>query len=64
MALPVLTHVAVNAGSGAAGAGGKAMSTDTALALGVITLLGRGAGEDFGCTCWRCWLSTTWSRSS
>jgi Na+/H+ antiporter NhaA len=40
MAVPVLLYLAVNAGHGTAGGWGIAMSTDTALALGVLALLG------------------------
>ena len=40
MAVPVLIYLAVNAGHGTTGGWGIAMSTDTALALGVLALLG------------------------
>ncbi len=41
MAIPVLIYVAVNAGRASAHGWGVAMSTDTALALGLLALLGR-----------------------
>jgi Na+/H+ antiporter NhaA len=41
MVVPVLLYLAVNAGHGTAHGWGVAMSTDTALALGVLALLGR-----------------------
>ncbi|HKV68015.1 MAG TPA: Na+/H+ antiporter NhaA [Gaiellales bacterium] len=40
MALPVLIYLAVNAGQGSAHGWGTAMSTDTAFALGMLTLVG------------------------
>ena len=41
MAIPVLVYLAVNAGRSSAHGWGVAMSTDTALALGLLSLLGR-----------------------
>jgi Na+/H+ antiporter NhaA len=41
MAVPVLLYLAVNAGHGTAHGWGVAMSTDTALSLGVLALIGR-----------------------
>jgi Na+/H+ antiporter NhaA len=41
MALPVLIYLAINAGDGDAHGWGVAMSTDTALALGMLVLVGR-----------------------
>ena len=41
MAIPVLIYLAVNAGRSSAHGWGVAMSTDTALALGLLALLGR-----------------------
>jgi Na+/H+ antiporter NhaA len=41
MAIPVLIYLAVNAGHSSAHGWGVAMSTDTALALGLLALLGR-----------------------
>jgi Na+/H+ antiporter NhaA len=41
MALPVGLYLAVNAGGDAAGGWGVAMSTDTALALGLLVMVGR-----------------------
>src|ERR1700712_5053598 len=41
MAIPVLIYLAVNAGRSSAHGWGVAMSTDTALALGLLSLLGR-----------------------
>ncbi|MDQ6850973.1 MAG: Na+/H+ antiporter NhaA [Actinomycetota bacterium] len=41
MAIPVLIYVAVNAGRATSHGWGVAMSTDTALALGLLALLGR-----------------------
>jgi Na+/H+ antiporter NhaA len=40
MALPVLTYLAFNGGSGAAHGWGVAMSTDTAFAIGLLALVG------------------------
>jgi Na+/H+ antiporter NhaA len=40
MAVPVLIYLAVNAGHGSAHGWGTAMSTDTAFALGMLTLVG------------------------
>jgi Na+/H+ antiporter NhaA len=40
MAVPVLIYLAVNAGQGSAHGWGTAMSTDTAFALGMLTLVG------------------------
>ena len=45
MAIPVLIFVAVNAGGPGLRGWGVAMSTDTALALGLLTLLGRRLPE-------------------
>jgi Na+/H+ antiporter NhaA len=45
MALPVLIFLAVNAGGDGMRGWGVAMSTDTALALGLLTLLGRNLPE-------------------
>ncbi|MBW4043009.1 MAG: thioredoxin domain-containing protein, partial [Acidobacteria bacterium] len=45
MAIPAMVFVLVNLGSDAATGWGVAMSTDTALALGLLTLVGRGAPE-------------------
>jgi Na+/H+ antiporter NhaA len=41
MAIPVLIYLAINAGRTSAHGWGVAMSTDTALALGLLTVLGR-----------------------
>ena len=41
MAVPVLVYLAINAGRSSAHGWGVAMSTDTALALGLLALLGR-----------------------
>ncbi|MGH8962363.1 MAG: Na+/H+ antiporter NhaA [Jatrophihabitantaceae bacterium] len=41
MAIPVLIYLAINAGRSSAHGWGVAMSTDTALALGLLALLGR-----------------------
>ncbi|HVW42115.1 MAG TPA: Na+/H+ antiporter NhaA [Amycolatopsis sp.] len=43
MAIPALIFLAVNGGGPGAPGWGAAMSTDTALALGVLTVVGRGA---------------------
>lgn len=45
MAVPVLIYLAVNAGGAGAHGWGAAMSTDTALALGVLAVVGRGAPD-------------------
>ena len=45
MALPVLIFLAVNRGGPGAHGWGVAMSTDTALALGLLALLGRGVPD-------------------
>ncbi len=45
MLLPVLLYLAVNAGTDAAQGWGIAMSTDTALALGFLSVLGRAVPE-------------------
>jgi Na+/H+ antiporter NhaA len=45
MLIPVLIFLAVNAGGPGARGWGIAMSTDTALALGLLTILGRGFPE-------------------
>ena len=45
MAAPATAFVLINLRSGAASGWGVAMSTDTALALGLLTLVGRGAPE-------------------
>ncbi len=45
MILPVLIYLAINAGGDASHGWGVAMSTDTALALGLLTLLGRGVPD-------------------
>ena len=45
MALPVLIFLAFTAGSSATSGWGVAMSTDTALSLGLLALLGRGVPE-------------------
>ena len=45
MIFPVLIYLAVNAGGDASHGWGVAMSTDTALALGLLTLLGRGVPD-------------------
>jgi Na+/H+ antiporter NhaA/predicted DsbA family dithiol-disulfide isomerase len=45
MALPATIFVLITLRSGAASGWGVAMSTDTALALGLLTLVGRGAPE-------------------
>jgi Na+/H+ antiporter NhaA len=42
LAIPVVIYLAANAGNGAAHGWGAAMSTDTAFALGVLALVGRG----------------------
>ncbi len=41
MAIPVIIYLAINAGRSSASGWGVAMSTDTALALGLLALLGR-----------------------
>jgi Na+/H+ antiporter NhaA len=46
MLIPVLIYLAVNGGGPAAQGWGVAMSTDTALALGVLALLGRGVPDE------------------
>ena len=45
MAVPVLIYLAVNAGGPGAPGWGVAMSTDTALSLGLLALLGRGVPD-------------------
>jgi Na+/H+ antiporter NhaA len=45
MLIPVLIYLAVNHGGAGAGGWGVAMSTDTALALGLLALLGRGVPD-------------------
>ncbi|GAA1447985.1 Na+/H+ antiporter NhaA [Leifsonia poae] len=45
MLLPVLLFLAINAGGDGAVGWGVAMSTDTALALGLVAILGRGLPE-------------------
>ncbi|MEV5964505.1 Na+/H+ antiporter NhaA [Kribbella sp. NPDC051952] len=45
MALPVLIYLAFNAGGEGAHGWGVAMSTDTALALGLLALVGRGVPD-------------------
>ena len=45
MALPVAIYLAINAGHGTTGGWGVAMSSDTALALGMLALLGREAPD-------------------
>ncbi|MFF1635861.1 Na+/H+ antiporter NhaA [Leifsonia sp. NPDC058248] len=45
MLLPVLIFLAINAGGSGASGWGVAMSTDTALALGLVAILGRGLPE-------------------
>ncbi|GLK99397.1 Na+/H+ antiporter NhaA [Dactylosporangium matsuzakiense] len=45
MVLPVGIYLAINAGGGGAHGWGVAMSTDTALALGLLTLVGKGVPE-------------------
>jgi Na+/H+ antiporter NhaA len=45
MALPVLIYLAVNLGGPSTHGWGVAMSTDTALALGVVSIVGRGAPD-------------------
>ena len=45
MAVPVLIFLAVNRGGSGAHGWGVAMSTDTALALGLLALLGRGVPD-------------------
>lgn len=42
MAVPVLVYLLINAGDGSIHGWGAAMSTDTALALGLLALVGRG----------------------
>ena len=50
MVLPVLIFLAVNRGGPGADGWGVAMSTDTALALGLLALLGRGCPTRSGCS--------------
>ena len=75
MLVPVLIYLAFNAGRSSAHGWGIAMSTDTALALGVLALLGRNVPDRarvFLLTVFvvddlrRCWSSrsSTASRSS
>ncbi len=45
MAVPVLIYLAVNASGGGSGGWGAAMSTDTALALGVFSVVGSGVPD-------------------
>ncbi|MGH3621296.1 MAG: Na+/H+ antiporter NhaA, partial [Sciscionella sp.] len=45
MAVPVLIYLAINGAGPSAHGWGAAMSTDTALALGVFTVVGRGAPD-------------------
>jgi Na+/H+ antiporter NhaA len=45
MLVPVLIYLAINAGRGTAHGWGVAMSTDTALALGMLALVGRDAPD-------------------
>jgi Na+/H+ antiporter NhaA len=45
MVIPVLIFLAINAGKASAHGWGVAMSTDTALALGLLTLVGRGVPD-------------------
>jgi Na+/H+ antiporter NhaA len=45
MAIPVLIYLAVNHGGSGAHGWGAAMSTDTALALGLLALVGRGVPD-------------------
>jgi Na+/H+ antiporter NhaA len=45
MALPVLIYLAINSGGDGAHGWGAAMSTDTAFALGVLSLIGPGAAR-------------------
>ena len=45
MVAPVLIYLAINAGHGTTDGWGVAMSTDTALALGMLALLGRNAPD-------------------
>ncbi|MFC4949985.1 Na+/H+ antiporter NhaA [Pseudonocardia sp. GCM10023141] len=45
MAVPVLLYLAINGGGPGAHGWGAAMSTDTALALGVLTVVGRGVPD-------------------
>ena len=64
MLVPVLVYLALNRhGPGAAG-WGAAMSTDTALALGTLSLLGHRSPTASGSSCSPCSSSTTWSRWS
>ncbi|MEP6797147.1 MAG: Na+/H+ antiporter NhaA [Lapillicoccus sp.] len=45
MAVPIAIYLAVTAGSGAGHGWGVAMSTDTALALGFLSLIGQGVSD-------------------
>ena len=45
IAVPVILYLAINAGSPSASAWGVAMSTDTAFALGLLALVGRGVPD-------------------
>ena len=58
MAVPVAIFLAINAGGRGADGWGAAMSTDTALALGVVSLLApRGTRLRCACSPWR-WSTT------
>ncbi len=59
MAVPALIFVAVNAGEPSVRGWGVAMSTDTALALGALALLGPIVRNASGSSCSRCSWSTT-----
>jgi Na+/H+ antiporter NhaA len=45
MAVPIALYLAINAGSSSAAGWGTAMSTDTAFALGLLALVGRGVPD-------------------
>jgi Na+/H+ antiporter NhaA len=45
MAVPIAIYLAINAGSSSAAGWGTAMSTDTAFALGLLALVGRGVPD-------------------
>ena len=51
MALPVLIYVAVNHGGPGAAGWGAAMSTDTALSLGLLSVVGRSCPNASGSSC-------------